>query len=258
MNDRRYSWRRSRVVSASHCGIDRSQVRYAVRVVAQWLIAMAALCVAPSAYAGDAESVGRCFQDYRSAILDRRGEAAAGLVTTQTIGEYERYVGWALSADRATLESLSLINRFQVFLLRQRIPVETLKRLDGRSAFVYAVDRDWIGKDSVVRTTLGTVTVAGNRASAEVLVGGQRAPHRFQFSKENGSWRFDLVQLLPSTDQALKTVARQRGMSEDEFIFSLIESVSGRRVEPTIWVPVQKRTGAVSSSAASGPLGADG
>jgi hypothetical protein len=258
MNDLRYSWWRSRVVSASQCGSDRPQVQCIVRLVARWLIAMAALGLAPSAYAGDAESVHLCFQDYRSAILDRRGEAAAGLVTAQTIGEYQRYVGWALSADRKTLESLSLVNRFQVFLLRQRIPAETLKRLDGRSAFVYAVDRDWIGKDSVVRTTLGTVTVAGNRASAEVLVGGQRAPHRFQFSKENGLWRFDLVQLLPSTDQALKAVARQRGLSEDEFVFSLIESVSGRRVEPTIWVPVQKRAGAVSSSAASGLLGADG
>lgn len=221
---------------------------------ARLMIVAVALCVPLLVLAGEPEAVGRCFQDYKSAILGQEGDAAAGLVTTKTIDEYQRYVDWAMSADRRTLEALSLVNRFQVLLLRQRIPAETLSRLNGRSVFVYAVDRDWIGKDSVIRTTLGTVSVAGNRATSEVLIGGQTAPHRFHFARENGAWRFDLVQLLQTTDQALKAVARQRGMSEDEFIFSLIETVSGKRVEPAIWVPVQKRVDARSPQEDGRPL----
>lgn len=192
------------------------------------------------AFAGEPEAVAKSFGDYKSAILNQRGEVAVGLVTRRTIDEYQRYVDWALAADRKTMESLSFINRFQVFLLRHRVPADMLQQLDGRSAFVYAVDRDWIGKNGVIRSTLGTVEVANNRATADVLISGEKVPTRFQFTKEAGTWKFDLIQVIRDTDQALKAAARQKGMTEDDFMFSLIETVSGRRVEETIWTPIRR------------------
>jgi hypothetical protein len=205
------------------------------------LIATFAFCFPMLTLASETEAVIKSFQDYKSAILDQKGEVAVGLVTKRTVDDYQHYVDWALAADRKTLESLSFINRFQVFLLKQRIPADTLKQLDGRLAFVYAVDRDWIGRNSVIRTTLGKVDVANNCATAEVLISGQTAPNRFQFSKENGTWRFDLIQIIRDTDQALRAAAMQKGASEDEFMFSLIETISGRKVEDTIWTPIQKK-----------------
>jgi hypothetical protein len=118
-----------------------------------------------------------------------------------------------------------------------------LKKLDGQSAFAYAVDRDWIGKNGVIRTTLGKVDVANNRATAEVLIGGRLAPNRFQFSKESGRWKFDLVQTLRDADQALKATARQLGTTEEKFMFSLIETTSGKKVDKTIWIPIQNNVG---------------
>lgn len=202
------------------------------------LIAAIAFCIPLFAFAGEPEAVVKSFQDYKSAILNQNGEAAVALVTKRTVEEYQRYVEWALTADRKTLQSLAFINRFQVLLLRHRIPADSLRQLDGRSVFVYAVDRDWIGKNGVIRTTLGKVDVANTRATAEVLIGGQSAPNRFQFSKENGTWKFDLIQVIRDADQALKAAARQNGMTEDEFMFSLIETVSGRKVADTIWAPI--------------------
>ena len=45
---------------------------------------------------------------------------------------------------------------------------------------------------------------------------------------------------IADTDQALKAAAKQKGTTEDEFIFSLIETISGRKVEDSIWTPIQK------------------
>lgn len=114
------------------------------------------------AFAGESEAVSRSFQNYKSAILAQNGDVAADLVTRRTVDEYQHYLNWGLTGDRQTLESLSLINRFQVILLKHRIPADTLKQLDGRSLFVYGVDRDWIGKSGVIRTTLGKIDVADN------------------------------------------------------------------------------------------------
>ncbi|MEW6747066.1 MAG: arylsulfatase [Planctomycetota bacterium] len=122
---------------------------------------------------GESDAVVKSFQEYKSAILEQEGQVAVGPVTKRTVDEYQHYVDWALSADRNTLELLSFINRFQVFLLKHRIPADTLRQLDGQSVFAYAVDRDWIGKNGVIRTTLGKVDVANNRATAEVLIGGK-------------------------------------------------------------------------------------
>ncbi|HYG22611.1 MAG TPA: hypothetical protein VEH04_07515 [Verrucomicrobiae bacterium] len=189
---------------------------------------------------GESDAVVKSFQEYKSAILEQKGQVAVGLVTKGTVDEYQHYVDWALSADRQTLESLSFINRFQVFLLKHRIPADTLKQLNGQSVFAYAVDRDWIGKNDAIRTTLGKVDVANSRATAEVLIGGKRSPNRFQFLKEDGRWKFDLIQVIRDTDHALKAAAKKQGATEDEFMFSLIETVSGKRVEDAIWNPIQK------------------
>jgi len=203
------------------------------------LLCILLFCLPLLGWSAEPEAVSESFQSYKSAILDQKGESAVRLVTKRTVEEYQKYVDWALSADRKTLESLSFINRFQTFLLKHRIPLDTLKKLNGRSTFVYAVDRDWIGKNGVIRTTLGEIDVADKRANAEVIIGGQKVPNRFQFIKEEGIWKFDLIQVMRDTDQALKVAAKQKGLSENEFMFSLIETISGKKVNDSIWTPIQ-------------------
>lgn len=183
------------------------------------------------------ESVEDCFSSYRKAILDQDGDTAVTFLSNATIHEYQRYVDWALTAEQQELESLSFINRMQVIILRHRIPLETLRSLDGRSAIIYAVDRDWIGKDSVIRTKVGKIEITDNRATSEVIIGGQKAPNRFQFRYEGDSWKFDLISLLRDSNTAMKGAAKQAGLSEDEFLFTILESISGEKVDESIWMP---------------------
>lgn len=189
--------------------------------------------------AAERDDVQMAFDGYKSAILTMDGARAAELVSERTIEEYQNYVDWARSADRKTLESLSLINRFQVIILRHRIPARELGELNGRTAFIYAVDRDWIGKNGVIRTTLGAIDTSDGRATAEVLIGGQKTPNRFQFIKEQKQWRFDLITVMWDANSAFQALAKQQGISEEELIFSLVETVSGKKVPETIWNPVK-------------------
>jgi hypothetical protein len=67
------------------------------------------------------------------------------------------------------------------------------------------------------------------------LIDGQAAPNRFQFSKEDGVWKFDLIHVIHDTDLALKAAAKQSDVLENEFIFSLIETLTGKKIDDTIW-----------------------
>jgi len=35
----------------------------------------------------------------------------------------------------------------------------------------------------------------------------------------------------------MKMAAKQSGMSEDEFLFTILESISGKKVDDSIWMP---------------------
>lgn len=202
------------------------------------LVAFILFSLAPVAFAAEADDVRAAFNNYKAAILKQDGVGAVSFVSKRTVAEYQQYIDWALKADRPTLEALSLINRFQVILIRHRIPAEELRKLDGRSAFIYAVDRDWIGKNGVIRMSLGAVEVSSVRATAVMRIDERVVPNRFQFIKEDGRWRFDLVPTIRDTSASLAAVAKQKGVTEDQMMFDLITSVSGMKVPETIWQPV--------------------
>jgi hypothetical protein len=205
------------------------------------LMTAAVVLVAPCAIAEEKDDVVAAFKGYKEAILAQKGEEAAGWVTKGTIDEYQRYVDWALEADRKTVEGLSMINRVQVLTMRHRVPAEQLRKATGKSIFIHAVKEDWIGKDGVIRTELGDeITVAGEKATVPVLIGGEPAPLKFQFRKEEGKWRFDLVELMAATGPAFEAAAKQAGMEENELILKVLEKVSGKKPEDSIWTPVGK------------------
>ena len=203
------------------------------------IVLLLAFTLPVCSFAGEPEDVHATFDGYKSAVLSQKGEAAVGFVTKGTVEEFQNYVNWALDADRKTLESLSLANRLQVVLIRHRVPAAELTKMDGKSCFVYAVDRDWIGKNGVIHLGLGKVDISNERATAEATVGGEKTPLRMQFRKEGGQWRLDLKQLMQVANAGLVAMAKKEGITENELILVMAESVSGRKVPETIWDPVR-------------------
>ena len=189
----------------------------------------------------DAQGIQKAFGAYKTAILNTDGPTAVAHVSKRTIDEYQQYVDWCRLADRQTLEALSTINKLQVLLVKHRIPKADLMKMGGEAIFIHAVNNDWIGKAGVVATTIGDIQTSNGRGTAAVYINQEKAPTRFHFIEEEGSWKFDLIQTLRDADQILKMQMRQLGLEEDEFIFRMIESVSGRKVPASIWEPLEKK-----------------
>jgi hypothetical protein len=90
----------------------------------------------------------------------------------------------------------------------------------------------------MIRARLENVAVSGPRATAKMTDGASNAGPTF-FVKEEDRWRVDLAPMAAAVDQVLQRMARDSGRSEDEFIFSSVGSVSGRRVTDAIWQPLE-------------------
>ena len=106
--------------------------------------------------------------------------------------------------------------------------------------FTHAVNQGWIGKNSVLDSDIGRLQVFGDNASAEYVKGGSLTPLKYRFTREGGEWKIDLTAVLPMAEQAVSMLIKQQGLDEDAFVISVLESVSGRKVMPSIWRPPGK------------------
>lgn len=181
------------------------------------------------------------FSGYKSAILEQQGQNAASIVTSTTIDEYQKYVDAAKYAERAEMERLSFLTRFQALIIRHRVPKEKLQGMDGKEAFVYAVDNDWIGKTGVVPMEIGNVRESGTKAVSDAFLNGQKIPFEFIYKKEGGKWKFDLTQILMNSEAPLRMAAKQANLKEDDFIFMVLETVSGTKPTQGLWTPPLKK-----------------
>lgn len=185
----------------------------------------------------EADLVRGTFLAYKEAILQQQGRSAVSLVNRATLQYYARMKLLALEGQEKEVRLLSPMNKIMVLSLRHRLAVGDLGKMTPEEVFAYAVNQGWIGKSSVLDSDIGQVQVFGRDASAEYVKSGKPTPLKYRFTKEEGKWRIDLTALMPVADQAMRMLIQKQGFDEDTFIISLIESVSGRKVLPSIWQP---------------------
>lgn len=186
------------------------------------------------------ELVRRAFLAYKGAILQKQGQSAVSLVNRDTLGYYARMKALALEGEEKEVRRLTPISKIIVLSLRHRVPTSDLRLMTPEEVFTYAVNQGWIGKNSVLDSDIGRLQVFGNDASADYVKGGKPTPLKYRFTKEDGKWKIDLTALMPMADQAMSMLIKQGGLDEDAFLVSLIESVSGKKVSPSIWLPPGK------------------
>jgi hypothetical protein len=202
--------------------------------------AVATCCIAScGSRSPEAPAVEKAFADYRQAVLDKKGDAAADLIAPATIAEYQKYRDLALKGDEKTVKGLSISGRTNVLMMRHRVGKDQLKSMNGKKIVAYAVDQGWIGEEGVKRAGVTDVEVSGSAATAKVTVNGQKSDEMFHFAKHDGKWTIDLVPNLPRADVLFQKMASESGQGENEFLFQILGLLTGRPVTDAIWQPLE-------------------
>jgi hypothetical protein len=195
-----------------------------------------------SAYTQKSEvkAVTASFDNYKQAILNDKGEEAVQYVDSRTINYYGDVLEKVRSADSATVNRLDLLDKVMVFSVRHRATKEDILSFDGKGLLVYAIKSGMVGKNSVVNSSIGDVTVEGTFAKGQYVSNGQKAPFNFDFYKEDNAWKVDLTSIFSTTNIAFRKLVEESGQTENEFLFSILERLTGRRPGDEIWIPTQK------------------
>ena len=178
------------------------------------------------------------FNNYKQSILDDKGEEAIKFVDSRTIKYYSEIIETIKTADSAKVAGLSMIDKITVFSIRHRATKEEIKAMDGPGLFKYAIKNGMVGKNSVSTNTIGDVVVEGNFAKGELIANGNPTSLFFHFYNESGEWKLDLTSLFPISNTALTQMVKESGENENDFVFMILESLTGTKPGAEIWKPV--------------------
>jgi hypothetical protein len=183
--------------------------------------------------AAEAEAVRAVLRGYLDAVRRRDGAAAVPAVTRDTRGYYARMRDLAMTAPEAEVRALPLMDRISVLMFRHRVPAGVLRTLTGDAVFAYTISEGWVEQPSQLQVPATAVVFgSGDRA---IIRDGEMG---IQMLREEGAWRWDMTPVIQAanTEFAANLPA---GMTEDDFIFFVLGSVSGRPASPSVWQPVQ-------------------
>lgn len=189
----------------------------------------------------DEALVRKTFDHYKTSILNDKGEEAAQCVDSRTIQYYNDLLTHVKTADSATVEKMSILDKFMVLTIRHRATQDEILSFDGKGLLVYAIQKGMVGKNSVSNNTIGDITIDGDFAKGQLIANGQKMPAFFHFYKETGIWKLDLTALFPLATIAFKGMAADSEQSENDFLLLLLEMVSGSKPGSEIWKPTKSK-----------------
>ncbi len=205
------------------------------------LLALLLAGFAASATGDDAADLSATFERYRAAILAQDGDAAWALVDRSTRGYYHELLQAVIYARPRDMPQLMIMVKLAVIQSRRDIPAARLLEFDAEAYFEHSVERGWFSKETMRSISLVAIEVDGDRARSSVERDGQIVRSGYEFRREDGAWRINLMPALIAGEWAMQQIVGASGKAEDDFIFDLVEAHSGARPDASIWEPVVDR-----------------
>lgn len=188
----------------------------------------------------ETQAIKASYENYKRTILEDKGEEAVNYLDSRTLRYYETILEKVKTADKDEANSLSFIDKLIILRIRLIAKKEEILSFDGRSLVVFAIKNGMVGKDSVINNSIGEINIKENFAMGQLIVKGQKTDFYQHFYKENGQWKLDITSLFLASTIVFKKLIDESEMSENEYLFELLERVSNKKVNEDVWIPTKK------------------
>jgi hypothetical protein len=185
------------------------------------------------------DDVRAAWAEFKAATLSGAGDVAASRVTNATHEYFGELRTLALEAERAHLETLVLERVFSVLLFRARLSRAELERMTGRDLYAHAVAKGWVGKNDTGALGIGDVEVIGDSASAMSTKVDVPTGLKLHFIRQDGAWRVDVMNLMKYANVAIDAMRKKSGLSEEEFLATMIQTLTGKKLTGELWNPMR-------------------
>jgi hypothetical protein len=185
----------------------------------------------------DVELIRKNFDSYKAFLYNSNGVEAANLVDSHTIKYYSNIIELVKDADSLKVESLPLLDKIMVLIVRQKVSAENILKFDGTALLIHAINNGMINKKSEGSFTIGDITVENNFAKTQIIFNGVKSPYFLNFYKESGQWKYDLTSSFPISLPAIEKLTNEIG--ERGFINLMLSYGNRENANQNVWMPVR-------------------
>ncbi len=171
------------------------------------------------------QQVATLFGTARAALAAGDGVTLLAQLSRGSLARLEAIRNAARLGGAAPLGGFTPSEKLGILGLRRHFTPAELRRLRTSELIGRGLNTRWLKAETVRAADLGPVAIAGNRASAPVLIEGKPSLAHAEFVREGGQWRFDLSRTTSTADTLLRVLIQLSGQSEESYLGRLLEHV---------------------------------
>ena len=171
----------------------------------------------------DTAQIKECFDNCKSAIIEKDGENAIKYVSEKSFAEYSILLQKIKQEDSLELSNEEYATKLFILRVRHLIPPEQILRLNSRSLLVVIINYGISNNNNIRNSTLKEITIKDNSANATLMINGKLTPFVYSFSKENNMWK---IILRVPWNLSFKQLFPDAEITETEYIENQLLEIS--------------------------------
>lgn len=204
-----------------------------------FMACLAALLFAALGPAGCDDDVSQdvrdAFNEFNSAMSRHDADTAMKYIDPKNFEHEDQLLTIARSGSRSQIDRLTMLERWEVTIMRNRLKPDELRTMTGQEYFRKSLTEGWVDDEDDAKVTIGKISYKSPRAYGELIYDGDSTDLRLQFVRVEGKWMIDLDALDKLENRVLERLAAMLRRSEDSIIFDRESRESGRHVDSSIW-----------------------
>lgn len=185
----------------------------------------------------NASAIQEVFTSYQAAVVNDKGLEAAQYLDSHSIDYFKKILENVRSSDSIALETLSLPEKFNVLMVRHLSTKKEIMALTPQKLAAFNYANGWGGKDKLQDATLGKVKIKNDSATAPLVKEGKKTETIYTFYHEGSDWKIDITPFVHEGEKDFQEMLQ--GKNENEFIFGMLELMSGKTPSRSIWKKIQ-------------------
>ena len=172
--------------------------------------------------------VARAFESWKSAVINHQTDQALAYIPRHVddyLNALNSGAGNSVPAANAAPSSSPGVDLLLRTALEKKVPADLRPHLTLGILVQRITDRHLFNPGHVREIKLGTVSIDGNRASAEVYYQGTLTALRLPFIKEGDGWKIDVMALLPYAEVLMRVDRAIKGETEAEQVDQLVSKL---------------------------------
>ena len=196
------------------------------------------------------KAIRKVFEVYTTSIINEDYAKAVDCLDSRSVAYNEYLLNNIKNSDSLFLNTLSIMDRISILLVRTIATKSEINSFDGKSIYEWMLMKGFVDKSDVANSSIGEISIINNIAQGELInenikkmilnkeLMKENIP-KITFYFENNKWKFNTISIQIIAEPLFNKMATESGLDENTFILKAIQLNTGIFPNKEVWKPIQ-------------------